>query len=1581
MFKSLLRTLPSLSGNFTIACKLNEIEKDTHESYHTYVRVADLMPLQNNIYKDSIELNLLNGKYEHDVKKYFSKYSNYFYKENYVFNKKNYKTLNLDSLYNEDNDDRNKDYEFGCKRIYFSRTGYQFSFYAPFYLDDVNDLPEYFCLNINIDSRLSKHIKIYIDKENKVNYLKRYLSSYFNQVDQKVIFCLPDSLQATYFGIDVKKGGLVQYKDNMFGYLFNNQTMINSFDNIICKGFERNNLIMRQIIPLSFMFNINDIFNEYERDYFNGYKMQISGYYCTKNDVKLDMFDFDLDYFSSYDKYKKYNERSGKYEKSNGKDSIGLVNVMNVGYPALNESKYVKYEFENKISPNYCKFKLMLSPDDDPYITNTNFAYSYLQYPNQKYGYFPTTLKGITPGLICINKDIKLPLGKNIDTYYNTSKYFANTIITNNVNYNKFLKLMQNYVGTWFNIYNDEDLDQLCKTKYLWSDVVFDYAYFNGILYNLFNLSSYSIDKFGVFVNYDLKVSEEGSQYKSKYVYSYSDESQINTYNFNDSYNTKIYDSNLNLEYYSRFFTSNVVNKTYNQSYLHYDKVMKKDLYGKYVIDENYKSENVYVKLSDLENIIIKSNFSNKEKTNIIKLLNINKILGYIPLDGVNNINYFEEYYDIYNQKQKRFILSNVLFGTNNKEIKYEWLLNKLFYSTVTSTKKLKLSSGYNKLGYDENIDEKFIIYLEEEFIYLCDFYTILTDTFGNVEDNQKVFIQNACNQCLVSINNLKSKYIFEPYGKLNDIVIENYFINVNEIVNSKTIYVDSYNLNNLIDDYNKKYNKSISLNSLTSKEYFIKVLNKEHIKEYYFKINKDVNGMSALEFDDDNNYVNKSLLECLYVKERIWNIDSKSINAFDTYTTLYNYILKYVVSYTENDNNIDDITKTNLELITTLINSDNETIYNWVYSNISDTRNLNNKFELAIGTLKIELDLCIKKLVYKLNESLFNLMYNNNTIINYLYLYIEDTFKTENNDIWNIIDSSYIENYNNNIKYYDWESKTVDKRMYVKNLNECLSPLFTDVYVNDNNKEIITYMIQNNKINNYTYIVSNELYFKEINTYNVLFDIYKNKEYIVNQLYNSIYSSDNTTLYEKIKKLLDNNLALLQKTLLLYFNDFSSNLASHASTKINLKSYNKDTITEANKDKLINALIYVVKNKNKQISLEKYLKDNNLLDLFNNEIWPNYIIDNNVTDLENVDYKIEAQLKFLQDYDEFYYTLIKDNGITLYSIQDNLLVSFDKFNNDNVKYDEINKIYIYKHNGLTYGFYFINVNFDNSNFSFNIMNDFNLNVSFNTINGYDISDKKKINQLFSILYPFMKVNIFEEFSKNINTIIYQNELEILIKYTEGNFLSYDESLKYKNFKTTSNDSLYNSLVEFDKYKRIKILRYFNYITPYIKKIENIINNVWTLRTMEYNTNYNDIEKNNIMNVKNINIYKYHPLTVYHKEYNQYVNNANMCYEFKDSYTVNQNEYKHFNDNVLYNLPETIELYEDKIYNEKEILELENQTEYLQNKKIDILYNFFNRKGLDYTNIKLFLFNKYNSSFFIEKDNNKYRIKYIFNLI
>ena len=734
MFKSLLRTLPSLSGNFTIACRLNEIKKDDNENYHAYIRVADLLPLQNNIYKDNIELNLLNGKYEHDIKKYFSKYSNFFYKENYTFNKKNYKILNLDSLYNENNDNRNKDYEFGCKRIYYSRTGYQFSFYAPFYLDNINDLPEYFCIHIKIGG-ITKNIKIYLNKDNKVNYLKRYIVSYVNQIDNKVIFCLPESLQATYFGIDVKKGGLVQYKDNMIGYLYTNQTMINNFDNTICGGFERNNLIMRQIIPISFMFNVNDIFNEYERDYFKGYDMNIYGYYYTDNNIKYDLFDFDVDYFGSYNKYKKYNERLGKYEYTNGKDNNGLINVMNVGYPALNEAKYIKYEFTNKITPNYCKFKLMLSSDNDPYIINTNFGYSYLQYPNQKYGYFPTTLKGIIPSLVCINKDIKMPVGNNIDTYYNTTKYFANKVITNNVNYKKYLKLMQNYVSEWFNIYNNESLDQLCSNNKYWSDVILGYVYFNGVLYNLKNIEEYDIDKFSVLLNCNLNIISENELEQSKYVYSYSDVSSNTSYKFNDNYNLKHYDSLLDVVYYNNFFVNNVIiNSKSNQSYLHYNKLLRKDFYGKYVKVNDYKNTNTYLRLTDAINLINETSFPLEIKNKIIDLFNINKVLGYVVLDGENNLNYFEKYYDEYKNEYKRFMLTTSLFKTNNKNIKYEWLYNKLYYSSQINSQKVKLSSMYDKIDWDENIGGKFIIYLEDYFIYSYDLYNIIVDIYKNEE-------------------------------------------------------------------------------------------------------------------------------------------------------------------------------------------------------------------------------------------------------------------------------------------------------------------------------------------------------------------------------------------------------------------------------------------------------------------------------------------------------------------------------------------------------------------------------------------------------------------------------------------------------------------------------------------------------------------------------------------------------------------------------------------------------------------------------------------------------------------------------
>ena len=48
MFKPLLRTLPSLTGNIKLACEINDYVDEGNNVYSTYISSASLQPLQNN---------------------------------------------------------------------------------------------------------------------------------------------------------------------------------------------------------------------------------------------------------------------------------------------------------------------------------------------------------------------------------------------------------------------------------------------------------------------------------------------------------------------------------------------------------------------------------------------------------------------------------------------------------------------------------------------------------------------------------------------------------------------------------------------------------------------------------------------------------------------------------------------------------------------------------------------------------------------------------------------------------------------------------------------------------------------------------------------------------------------------------------------------------------------------------------------------------------------------------------------------------------------------------------------------------------------------------------------------------------------------------------------------------------------------------------------------------------------------------------------------------------------------------------------------------------------------------------------
>ena len=158
---------------------------------------------------------------------------------------------------------------------------------------------EWYMGTIKFSEKIYKniHIKIFDNSDNDMlsNYLSVYLRRYIEKIDERCIFCLPESNQAAYFGIDVQFGGFKNCKDNVFGVLYNEQLSLNDFDRVINEGFSRNKLIMRQVVPMSFLFNISDILTRNEYNTFINGKVKISGWY-ERNGMKYDFYDFDTDY-------------------------------------------------------------------------------------------------------------------------------------------------------------------------------------------------------------------------------------------------------------------------------------------------------------------------------------------------------------------------------------------------------------------------------------------------------------------------------------------------------------------------------------------------------------------------------------------------------------------------------------------------------------------------------------------------------------------------------------------------------------------------------------------------------------------------------------------------------------------------------------------------------------------------------------------------------------------------------------------------------------------------------------------------------------------------------------------------------------------------------------------------------------------------------------------------------------------------------------------------------------------------------------------------------------------------------------
>lgn len=503
-----------MSGNVKLACNVLDYRNVGPNEFETEIRYAKLLPLSSSLYQHKVEAELTGGSWEYDLKKFYHVYNDVFFEPYFNYNKG--EILKLDKTTNQYT--RNTDFEMGVKRVSYVKNGCQFAFFAPFYFEGIDDLPKYFYMSVHISTavhHIVKNIKINITDNAKSvrNYLYHYLTRYAKSIDSNVCFMLPDSKQATYYGIDLTRGGFVKCVDNGVSNLYTTQTTINNFDATLCTGFKRNKMVMKQVMPLAFYFNIDDLLTPAERNLYRNGNVEFSGYYVNQKNIGCSWYDFNIDYDLWKESVLALNTENGLMQWFPG----NIHNIMDASFPSLNDMRYVEYQFSNKLTTNYCRWKLKYSSDEHPFITNMSTAFSKNQNSNYKYGQYPVSFSSMD--------GLALPMLSNSAYYYNLIfPLSSNTKLYDVYNASstpKYQNIFNNYCLNWFNVIDKVD-DSLFKQENLWQNVVDNCVYYNGILYDLSNIyyelvEPEKIDKFAMFVKINSNFMNEQEIGKLKF--------------------------------------------------------------------------------------------------------------------------------------------------------------------------------------------------------------------------------------------------------------------------------------------------------------------------------------------------------------------------------------------------------------------------------------------------------------------------------------------------------------------------------------------------------------------------------------------------------------------------------------------------------------------------------------------------------------------------------------------------------------------------------------------------------------------------------------------------------------------------------------------------------------------------------------------------------------------------------------------------------------------------------------------------------------------------------------------------------
>lgn len=1537
MIKPLLRVIPNLSGNVKLACNLfdfNKVKLGENIVYEANVRYAKLLPLSSHIFQKKIDAGLLGSCWNFDLKKFYDTYSDIFYKGCFEFSKDS--LLHLDT--SKSQYVRNTDMEYGVKRISYFKSGSQFAMFAPFYIDDVKDIPSYFLLNIKLSNGvydITKSIKINIasNGESKYNYLYRYLKKYVEQIDDNVLFCQPDNNQGVYYGIDVRNGGFVKAIDNTIGNVYNVQNTIQNLDSLVTRGFERNKIAMKQIIPLAFYFNINELMTPQELHRYKNQQVSFSGAYYTENNKKLPFYDFSIDYDEFSQKILKMDQNHGSLIYQNG----SVENIMDVAFPSLNEARYINYQFANKLSADFCRWKLKYSDDDHPYIMNMSWAFSKNANSNYKYGEFPVNLHQLE-GLCNYIKNVdNNEYQYNLLFPFSTSKEFYDKYDPS-ISY-EFEQIMNQFCLNWFNVVPRVD-DSIFTNSEIWKDTQDDCVYYNGILYDLQNLyntkeNPEKVDKFAMLVQPDadiLNISELSYlKFSELAIYRQSSISCYNT-----CINDNVFDMFYNGENDANYL---YINEEYNEDKVARDQIALNEIFTYAYSDGNFVDITElgldYYELNkyyDYEN-------SHSYVKNAVSYINTT----YISKDKNNFIgaSILNSYYPFYNEPAD-YIDNAYILGYLNIPI-YKSKMIAYAYEEAYPEKSYILDVP--ELNKSEELQ-----YLKDNLYYRCidDFINVFSYSYFTTYSYLVAGNQNYQDILYGNTWYVKHKFLKASYlGELLDeefsyTYLESYIKGLRDADLSYRKY-SYWDYNDIINP--KNYDKDGN------------IINPYAYSCYLFKECEDYKNNIDSYITSYANNLNSYLNEFEFVPISAHNGKTYAIDTFKERTA-------YTSRFYGDNIPVDKV------------NQDMDVLW-------ADIYNLENVFQ--------EFDSKKPKRHLILDENNSREFYVRFLNRDHIYYYYIELFKDQ--------DHSY-KNSDKNIKYILQDGTDEDKAIANEEAKLFCTEDFTEDFSNWLTEDWHKTIFKKKKVwiyddkNNYSNHPVVRLVYENIDKQTNFSDWFKTIKYDSTQdiFYTEKDGEDpeyfelvfKRTMY-RVNKILWDIADIEDKKDKEYHDIYFYRIQqpeeydSKYSDVMKIK-FISDVNTIANNVKMEpdTCLIPMFDNIFNQSETEAQIVAHYRL----NNINVCNIINSDATDKDTlVNYRYNK-------YDKKVMIEISDKEREKY----NITKTWKRYNNnynefinkyDDLGYSDLNfNTYVDPETGIKYGFYVIRSTFNNTSNSFKFTGIFNNEPVYNlkylhVINGINLTDLTEVEQqnyiatIYKQLSPFIDLKPLNMLNY-VNTLIYPKNYSLNLRYSQS-----------LNNSTNGADELdikkYNVIL-----KKLYLSRYMHNMTPLITETTKV-SNEYKLKLKNVKASILDTGRYN--SIGDSPIYKEdsyinvnEPLKVYgvsnDKEVKSY---NNIIGEYIPL------ESKHFNCSRMVNLEEKIVVVSNKKYRYNELLDAQStQT------TLNIFKNYINRGHINQFNDDeiLFLINKYNIEYdstpvglTLDKSEKLYTLKYVFTLL